>query len=205
MPATRLPAFQFYPGDWLKDPALRSLPPEARGIWIDMLCIMSESPRRGVLCHVSGTPINEDELSRMIGVDKVNLLSNLRAMERVSLFSREGSGAIFCRRMLRDEDVRQRRAAGGFLGGNPQLVRTKDNQKVGKKDNLPPNLNPTPSSSSPSSSSSSFSSFSSDKDQEEGLNEEAKEESDEDEGLRAGMALGLGFSLLHPKEPSGEN
>ncbi len=49
MSASKLPAFQFYPGDWLKDPAVRSLPLEARGLWIDLLCIMHESDRRGYL------------------------------------------------------------------------------------------------------------------------------------------------------------
>ncbi len=48
--------------------------------------------------------------------------------------------------MIRDEQVRQARASGGKLGGNPAL---KGKNKV----NLNPNLSPTPSSSSSSSSS----------------------------------------------------
>jgi hypothetical protein len=43
----KLPSFQFYPGDWMKDPALRSVSLEARGLWIDMLCLLFESGRRG--------------------------------------------------------------------------------------------------------------------------------------------------------------
>ena len=42
----KLPSFQFYPGDWMKDPGLRSVSLEARGLWIDMLCLLFESGRR---------------------------------------------------------------------------------------------------------------------------------------------------------------
>ncbi len=43
----KLPSFQFYPGDWMKDPSLRSVSLEARGLWMDMLCLLFESVRRG--------------------------------------------------------------------------------------------------------------------------------------------------------------
>lgn len=39
----KAPAFQFYPGDWLKDPALGACEPHSRGIWMDAMCAMYES------------------------------------------------------------------------------------------------------------------------------------------------------------------
>jgi hypothetical protein len=51
-PAPKLPAFLFYPGDWMKDPQLRACSPAARGIWIDLLCAMHENGRTGT---VTGT------------------------------------------------------------------------------------------------------------------------------------------------------
>lgn len=45
----KLPAFQFYVGDWLKDPALSKCSPATRGIWIDALCAMHEMDRSGQL------------------------------------------------------------------------------------------------------------------------------------------------------------
>lgn len=45
----KLPSFQFYPGDWLKDPDLRICSLAAKGLLIDMLCYMHESQERGVL------------------------------------------------------------------------------------------------------------------------------------------------------------
>ena len=43
------PSLQFYPGDWLKDPALGMCSLATRGVWIEMLCLMHENGRSGVL------------------------------------------------------------------------------------------------------------------------------------------------------------
>lgn len=43
------PAFQFYPGDWRKDANLRRCSPAARGVWMDILCVMHDSDEYGVL------------------------------------------------------------------------------------------------------------------------------------------------------------
>jgi hypothetical protein len=55
------PAFMFYPGDWMKDPALGMCSPATRGIWIDILCAMYERDhdRSGI---ISGTI---EQLSRL--------------------------------------------------------------------------------------------------------------------------------------------
>lgn len=45
----KLPAFQFYPGDWRKDPGVQSLSFHDRGVWHEMLCLMHESEERGKL------------------------------------------------------------------------------------------------------------------------------------------------------------
>ncbi len=46
--ATR-PAFQFYPGDWMRNAALRRCTHAERGIWIDVMCLMHDSEEYGVL------------------------------------------------------------------------------------------------------------------------------------------------------------
>ena len=45
----KAPAFQFYVKDWLSDPLLRMASHSSKGIWIDLLCFMWESPERGKL------------------------------------------------------------------------------------------------------------------------------------------------------------
>ena len=103
----KLPSFQFYPGDWMKDPALRSVSLEARGLWIDMLCLLFESGRRGYLQHMTGS--SSGQVSRL-----------LQELEDSGVFSRTEHGMIYSRRMIRDE--RKRTAcgeAGRKGGGNP--------------------------------------------------------------------------------------
>ena len=43
------PAFQFYPGDWLHDTAVRACSLAARGLWIDMLSLMHQGHPYGNL------------------------------------------------------------------------------------------------------------------------------------------------------------
>lgn len=149
MPAHRLPAFQFYPADWLKDPTLRSVSLAARGLWIDLLCLMSESERRGYLQDANGGPLDEKRIARMTGCAPQTAKKLLRELEDCGVFSRtETEGIIYSRRMVRDEQIRQQNRANGSMGGNPALKRS-DNPS----DNRPSNRNPTPSTSSSTSSS----------------------------------------------------
>lgn len=154
------PAFQFYPGDWLHDPALRMCSLAARGLWIDMMSFMHQSERYGCL-KVGPKVILPANLARMVGSTLDEVTTLLVELEEAQVFSRDEEGCIYSRRMARDEEIRQARAAGGSKGGNPALKRPKDNHKVNPevtdKVNLPPNLTPTPSSSSSVSSSSSTS------------------------------------------------
>ena len=41
--------FKFYPSDWRADPALRMCSIAARGLWMEMLCVMHEATPRGSL------------------------------------------------------------------------------------------------------------------------------------------------------------
>jgi hypothetical protein len=145
------PSFQFYPGDWLKDPNLRMCSLAARGLWTDMLCFMHQGTPYGYL-KVGNKVILPDNLARMVGttIDETNSL--LRELEDAEVFSRDEEGCIFSRRLIRDEEIRQARAAGGVKGGNPALMK---GAEVQGRLTLEDNQNPTPSSSSSSSSSSS--------------------------------------------------
>jgi hypothetical protein len=60
----KLPSFQSYPSDWMKDPGLRSVSLEARGLWIDILCLIFESGRRGYLQHATGKAVSGEQLPR---------------------------------------------------------------------------------------------------------------------------------------------
>jgi hypothetical protein len=131
------PSFQFYPGDYLRDSALRSCSVAARGLWMDMLCYMHDGYPYGYL-KVGGKVILPLNLSRMVGATLSEVEGWMKELFEAGVYSINDDGCIYCRRMIRDEEIRLKRSAGGILGGNPALNGSKD------KVNLPPNLKPTP-------------------------------------------------------------
>lgn len=146
------PAFQFYPSDWLRDTALRSCSTGARGLWIDMICFMHEGNPYGHL-KVGDKVIHAENLARMVGESLETLETWLHELSEASVFEISSEGVIYSKRMVRDENLRQIRAAGGIKGGNPALLAS----KVNLKDNVmvidEVKQKTTPSSSSSSSTS----------------------------------------------------
>lgn len=147
------PSFQFYPADWLTDTALRVVSVGARGAWIEMLCIMHQAEPYGHLL-VNHKVIQVDNLARMLGATLPETEGWLTELRDAGVFDIDADGCIVSRRMVRDEKLRQVRAAAGKLGGNPALrgdvlliQKDKQNPTTGVKQI------PTPSSSSSSSSS----------------------------------------------------
>lgn len=145
----KLPAFMFYTGDWMKDPALRSCSLAARGLWIDLLCLMHESDRRGYLQHATGKPVTQEQAARMTGCSTELVSSLLQELEDSGVFSRTKNGTVYSRRMVADEKKRAACSEAGKKGGNPTL---KGGLKGDPKG--PPKPNPTPSYSSSDSGSS---------------------------------------------------
>lgn len=122
MAQQKLPAFMFFTGDWMKDPALRSCSSGARGLWIDMLCLMFESDRRGYLQTRTAQPPTLEQLSRMTGnCDTVEVSRWLQELEDSGVVSKSPHGVYFSRRMVRDEHKRELCREAGKLGGNPTL------------------------------------------------------------------------------------
>jgi hypothetical protein len=141
------PSFQFYPSDWLRDTALRTCSIGARGLWIDMICFMHEGNPYGHL-KVADKVILPENLARMVGETLEVVEGWLGELNHAGVFQVDEHGAIFSKRMIRDENLRQIRAAGGSKGGNPALTRS---GKVNLKVIQEVKQNPTPSSSSSSS------------------------------------------------------
>lgn len=147
------PSFQFYPADWLRDTALRSCSTGARGLWIDMICWMHEGSPYGHL-KVGEKVILPDNLARMVGETLEVVEGWIKELKQAGVFEYAEDGSICSRRMIRDEHLRNTRAAGGKLGGNPALkVNLRDNLDVNMKVVLEDKQIPTPSSSSSSSTS----------------------------------------------------
>jgi hypothetical protein len=162
------PSFQFYPGDWLKDTALRACCLAARGLWMDMLSFMHQGTPYGYLTLPSVVddggkdilrPILPGTLARMVGGTAEEVDRLLSELEAAGVFSRSAEGIIFSRRMVSDEKLRELRASGGILSlGNPNVPQPKNN----RKDTLEGSFRGSPSSSSSSKISSSEQKTSSD-------------------------------------------
>ena len=101
------PSFQFYPGDWLKDPALRACSSEARSLWIDLLCLMFECEERGVLAS-GGVPWTDDQISGAVSGDTHKNLLMLQELLRMGVARRNSATAIFSKRMILDEIKRKK-------------------------------------------------------------------------------------------------
>lgn len=151
----KLPAFQFYPADWRKDPGVQALSYEERGIWFEILCLMHESEDRGRLL-LAGRPMPDEALARTLGLDKQILTNALTKFLDYGVASRDENDALINRRMVRDENLRKIRSNCGKLGGNPSLLNqnpTSPPSKTQPKAKQQSKQIPTPSSSSSSSSS----------------------------------------------------
>lgn len=143
----------------MKDPEVRSVSAEARGLWIDLICLMWESPEKGHLVAGSGTPYRSEHISRMTGVSEERVIELIAQMEEVGLFSRrEKDGAIYNRRMARQVEISKKRAKAGSKGGsNSSPTGEQDASKreanLQANDQAKEKLKRLPSSSSSSSSS----------------------------------------------------
>lgn len=147
----KLPAFQFYPADWRKDPGVQALNFHDRGVWFEILCLLHESSDRGKLL-LNGKAMPDDALARLLGLDKQVLTKTLITLLDFGVASRDPeTGALLSRRMVRDENLRRIRTESGKKGGNPLLL----NQSSNQKPTTLLNQKSTPSSSVSSSVSSS--------------------------------------------------
>lgn len=137
---SKAPAFQFYVRDWLSDPQLKMASHFSKGVWIDLLCYMWESPSRGELAG------SEDNFCRMLGLTCTEFSTFIKEAETLNFASvtksNNGGNAevtIRNRRMVRDEKERKNNAL--------RQTRFKSNAKSNGKVTV--EVTP-PSSSSPS-------------------------------------------------------
>jgi hypothetical protein len=116
-----MPYVKWHGRDWLGDPLLRMVGHEARGVWIDLLCVMMQSEPYGHL-SVGGKPMSNEQMARMIGVDMPTFIPLLMDIEGAGISSRTADGVLYSRRLVRDYDQFMRFSkAGKKGGGNPAL------------------------------------------------------------------------------------
>lgn len=145
---SKLPYFTFYPTDWLGDTNLKRCSSAAKGVWIDLLCLMHQCDQRGVLATYDKAWTDEDA-ARAVGGDLNCALAAIQELLDKGVVSRTKSGALSSRRMVRDEARSQVNKENGKLGGNPSLKRA-DKRPVNGGVNRPSNRPSNPPIPSPS-------------------------------------------------------
>jgi uncharacterized protein YdaU (DUF1376 family) len=113
----KMPAFQFYPGDWIQDTRVLSL--AAKGAWIDILCALWRSQTRGSLtlplmgwARLLGCTADQAAAVITALVDMQICESNLDESLSRGLLSgdRKEKVRLESRRMLREENDRKNNA-----------------------------------------------------------------------------------------------
>ena len=149
----KMPAFQFYPGDWLRDLGVRALSRHDRSVWFDLLCMMHDSERRGLLL-LNGHAMTDQAIGNALALTPARWRRVKTQLLDTGVASvDEETGALISRRMVRDEELRQLRAENGESGGRPPRAERasaspESDSAQEPKPNQSANLNRTPSSSS---------------------------------------------------------
>lgn len=112
---------------------------------------MHESEQRGKLL-LNGKPMPDEALARLLGLDKQIVTKTISTLLEYGVASQcPETGALMCRRMVRDENLRVIRQEAGKKGGNPVLLKQKPTTQDNQKPTTGDKQVSTPSSSSSSS------------------------------------------------------
>lgn len=110
-------ATRFFWSDWLGDQAVRRLTPAERGLWIDLLAIAAAASPVGYVCDSSGTPLTDAEIGRVANCPANEVGNLIAAIIEKGAASRDRTGRLYNRRMVRDAALRVKRSEAGKLGG----------------------------------------------------------------------------------------
>lgn len=122
------PWLKFYPRDWRGDQALRVVSLAARGLWMEMLCVMHEASPRGHLI-IGANAVTADALARSVGAGTAEVQALLDELRNAGVFDQSRNGVILSRRMIADEkrSIEGRKAkleALGKTNGKPPPSRS---------------------------------------------------------------------------------
>lgn len=128
------PWLKFFPTDWRADPALRMCSPAARGVWIDLICLMHEATPYGHLL-VNGHCPTDAQIAVLLGTTPEQLSEYIGELEQAGVFSRTKDSVIYSRKMTRLAKKAATARKNGRKGGNPSLGNKRDNpSSVNRRD-----------------------------------------------------------------------
>ena len=100
--AKRKPSrMSFDPNAWLSDEKLRSCSVGARGLWMDLLCLMWKNEEPGFL-QLNGQAQTPAQIARATGMSEAEVMVLLGELEGAGVPSRDSRGILFSRRIRKD-------------------------------------------------------------------------------------------------------
>ena len=145
------PSYQYYPRDETNDLDLQACSLEAHGLYARFKSFTWDTPEVGVL-YAHGEkkdPFSDQKFAKKCAkiyrTTPKKFQKLLQELVNSTVLKQDEDGCVYSARMMRDQELREKRRAAGKLGGNPNLVKQKVNQ-CSKQ-------NPTPSTTTSSSSS----------------------------------------------------
>lgn len=97
------PWIKFYPRDWRGDQALRVVSLAARGLWMEMLCVMHEASPYGHLL-VGGQPLSGAALARLVGSSEGEVQALLVELSEAGVSRQTRRGVVYSKRMIADQE-----------------------------------------------------------------------------------------------------
>ena len=110
---------------------------------------MWEAENRGYLV-VGNVPMNSQQLARNVGIDRTECEQLLKELEEVNIYSRSDEiGVIYCRRMVKDENLRLSKCRAGVISGEQRRNRraTEEATKQGSSSSSSSSLSSSSSTS----------------------------------------------------------
>jgi hypothetical protein len=111
---------KFYPSDWRADPKLRMCSIGARGLWMEMICVMHEAEPYGFLVS-NERSVTSRQLAALAGISQGECMKYLLELASAGVYSIDENKRIYSRRMVRDKAKADRDRENGKGGGNPKL------------------------------------------------------------------------------------
>lgn len=147
---SKSPGFWFFVGDWMKDPELRFCSLFARGLLVDLLCLMFESKEQGYLSKPNGEPRSDlDIVNAISGGTCDEKIEALRELEQNGVLSRDSRGVLFSRRIARIGELSQTRSKAGSKRVSKTEAKREQNTKQNDIQNTGVSVSVSDSVSSP--------------------------------------------------------
>jgi hypothetical protein len=129
----KLPAYQWYPGDWLKDPNVRLLTLEEKGAWRELLDYMWGADERGKMAS-NGQPWPISRIARLLSIEEPKANQIITTLIELNVASKDPeTGIIFSRRQVRFKDLQEIRRENGKKGGRPPKKESENLDESQKK------------------------------------------------------------------------